>query len=486
MIDDDGLSVLERYRGFLSAAEMARLVEAVQRPLSPALRVNTLKIDVDQARRLWPEWYGWQMRPVPFCAAGWQVVGQHPDLGLTLEHKMGFYYVQDAASMLPVELFHFDAVSQPLVLDMAASPGGKTTHLACKLKDRGLIVANDVNTGRIAALRSNLQRWGTMATVITHYPGERLGEWFPECFDKVLLDAPCSGEGLRTAERRKSRPLSEKRRRMLHHLQVRLLTRAFQALKPGGEVVYATCSLDPDENEAVLDALLKRYPQQATLEAPACALAVPAPGLSSDGAREFHPEIRRAVRLWPHLYDTAGFCAALIRKRDSVPVQTGSPPSRPLTQAGLEAMSRQEVTGILDDLRQAFGFDLGLVLDARALTLWMRGQSVHAIPELFLSRLADLPCVAMGMLVGQRSQDGFIPSHELVARFDAQFTRGRLRLSDEQVKLWLAGRDLRGLGAGRFPLGAVVVMEDDKRRFLGRGKIQRGRIRNLLPRRLIY
>jgi 16S rRNA (cytosine1407-C5)-methyltransferase len=486
MIDDDGSSVLERYRGFLTPAEMARLVEAVQRPLSPALRVNTLKIDVDQARRLWPEWYGWQIRPVPFCAAGWQVMGQPQDLGFTLEHKMGFYYIQDAASMLPVELFHFDEVSRPLVLDMAASPGGKTTHLACKLKDRGLVVANDVNTGRIAALRSNLQSWGTMSTAITHYPGERLGEWFPECFDQVLLDAPCSGEGLRTAERRKSRPVSAKGRRMLHHRQVRLLTCAFQALKPGGQVVYATCSLDPDENEAVLDALLKRYPQQATIEAPARVLAVQAPGLASDGERVFHTEVRRAVRLWPHLYDTAGFCAALVRKRDSVAVETGSPPSRPLAKVGLEAMSRQEVTGIVDDLRQAFGFDLRVVLDTQALTLWIRGQSVYAIPELFLSRLADLPCVAMGMLVGQRSQDGFIPSHELVARFDAQFTRRRLRLSDEQVKVWLAGRDLRGLGVDPFPSGAIVVMEDDKQRFLGRGKIQRGRIRNLLPRRLIY
>ena len=112
-----------------------------------------------------------------------------------------------------------------------------------------------------------------------NYPGERFGSWFPVTFDKVLLDAPCSGESLRTAERRKTQPVSAKERQALHRRQVELLDSAFRALKPGGEVVYATCSLAPEEDEAVLDALLNLYPHQAMVEVIDDLLPTPAPAL---------------------------------------------------------------------------------------------------------------------------------------------------------------------------------------------------------------
>jgi 16S rRNA (cytosine1407-C5)-methyltransferase len=212
---------LERYRDLLDAAEFEQLLQAVQRPLPSAIRINTLKIAVDDARRTWPAWCGWQVRPITFCETGWRVTGG--DIARTLEHKMGFYYIQDAASMLPAEMFGFER-DEPLVLDMAAAPGGKTTHLACKMGDRGLVVANDASARRIPPLRFKLQDWGAMNTAITNYPGERFGDWFPETFDEVLLDAPCSGESLRTAERRKMQPVSTnepqaRRRGGLCHVQ---------------------------------------------------------------------------------------------------------------------------------------------------------------------------------------------------------------------------------------------------------------------------
>ncbi|MGH2592120.1 MAG: NOL1/NOP2/sun family putative RNA methylase, partial [Anaerolineae bacterium] len=301
------LDNLEPYRHLLSLTDLAQIEASIQRPLLPDLRINTLKIGVDEARQAWPAWYGWDVQPLPFCSTGWRIADGGAELSRTIEHRMGFYYIQDAASMLPAEMFRFEEESRPLVLDMAASPGGKTTHLACKINDTGLIIANDTSGGRIGALRSNLQDWGAISTAITNYPGERFGNWFPEVFDKVLLDAPCSGESLRTAERRKSRPVSTKEREQLHQRQARLLTSAFQALKPGGQVAYATCTLAPEEDEAVVEALLNLYPQQATVEAVDRILPIPAPGLASDGERAFHPQVPRAVRLWPHLYDTSGF-----------------------------------------------------------------------------------------------------------------------------------------------------------------------------------
>jgi 16S rRNA (cytosine1407-C5)-methyltransferase len=462
---------------------MARLVQALQRPLPPALRVNTLKISVDEARRRWPEQYGWEIQAIPFCDSGWQINKHQQPLGKTLEHKMGRYYIQDAASMLPVELFQ---PQQPpaLVLDMAASPGGKTTHLACKLQDRGLLIANDSSAGRMAALRLNLERWGTTCSVVTNYPGEQFGAWFPETFEQVLLDAPCSGENLRAAERHKSQPVSAQRRAALQHQQIRLLHSAFQATKPGGQLVYSTCSLHPDENEAVLDALLNSYPEQATI-ASVEHLAT-APALASYQGRAFHPGVRRALRLWPHIYDTAGFFAALLHKLGPVAPQPLPPPRRPSGSQVFQAMHQQEQDSVSERLLQDFGFDLDAVLQERALTLVQRGASVYAAPELFLSRFAGWPCIAMGLAVGEQSEKGLVPAHELVSRFSAQFTQRRLRLVGEQVQMWLAGRDLRGLDTSPYPSRELVLLEDEQGRFLGRGKVLPKRIRNLMPRSLIY
>jgi 16S rRNA (cytosine1407-C5)-methyltransferase len=511
-----------RYRDMLSTAEFERLLRAVQRPLPPAIRINTLKIAVDDACRTWPAQYGWQVQPIPFCEAGWQVTGD--DVAKTLEHKMGFYYIQDAASMLPGEMFgfasspsaspasilspskdaghgsvprHGDAPGsrlhpstssgclEPLVLDMAAAPGGKTTHLVCKTGDCGLVIANDANGARIPPLRAKLQDWGAMNAAITRYPGEQLGGWFPDTFDKVLLDAPCSGESLRTAERRKMQPVSDRERQKLHRRQVELLVSAFQALKPGGELIYATCSLAPEEDEAVLDALLGRYPNRATIEVVDHVLPTPAPALTSDGARAFHPQVARAVRLWPHLYDTSGFFAAKIGKQDSVDVQPSVPPARPLESAGFAPLDRPETARVCDRLFQVYGFDLTAVVERQALALWGHAGVVYAIPELFLAHFADLPCVMTGMRIGEQGDGEFVPSHELVARFGAQFSRRRLALSDEQAAVWLGGRDLRGLES-RHPMGATILLEDGRGRFLGLGQVQTNRIRNLLPRRLVY
>src|SRR5512143_3613502 len=297
---------LDRYRPLLTAEEFSRLQDASARPLPAALRVNTLKIDLATARATWPIEYGWRVQPVPFCEAGWQISGNEQGLSRTVEHRTGFYYLQDAASMLPAEMFDY-SVEFPLILDMAASPGGKTTHLAAKIDDCGVILANDSSSGRIAALRANLQTWGSFSAALTSYPGERYGEWFPDTFDHVLLDAPCSGESLRTAERRKTRFVSQTERLQLQRRQIKLLDSALSAVKPGGQVIYSTCTLAPEEDEAVIDALLDRYPQQIALEAVDRILPLPAPALLEDGAHSFHPDLRKAVRLWPHLYDTSGF-----------------------------------------------------------------------------------------------------------------------------------------------------------------------------------
>ncbi len=478
--------MIERYQTMLTPDDMEQLQQALQRPLYPALRINTLKAHPHTDLHIWAELYGWQMQPVPFCPTGWQITAHGETLGRLLEHRMGFYYIQDASSMLPAELFDFTDMPSPLILDMAASPGGKTTHLVDRIHDQGLIIANDSSKARVGALRTNIQDWGAFSTAITNYPGETLGQWYPDCFDAVLLDAPCSGESLRTAERHKMRFVSAKERQALHRRQVGLLNSAFHALRPGGQVVYATCTLAPEENEAVLEAFLKRYIHQATLEAINHILPKPAPGLMSHGEHIFPPQVRHAIRLWPHLYDTTGFFAALIRKHDSVLVQHLPPPTRSFEQAGLTHVSDREQTMLLDHLATVYAIDLYPIIEQYALSLWKRQQAFYAFPEQFVAQFGHLPTVAIGMLLGEYVDNHFVPSHELVSRFSRYCNTPRLTLSSTQAAIWLSGRDLRGVDLPIPTANApIVVLEDSRQRFLGRGKVLPDRIRNMLPKRVM-
>jgi 16S rRNA (cytosine1407-C5)-methyltransferase len=472
---------LDRYKPLLTAEDFARLQAAIACPLPSALRVNTLKIDLETARSTWPIEYGWQMQPVPFCEAGWQITGNAESLSRTIEHRTGFYYLQDAASMLPAELFE-ETLAFPLILDMAASPGGKTTHLAAKINDCGVILANDSSSGRIAALRSNLQTWGSISTTLTSYPGERFGEWFPNTFDRVLLDAPCSGESLRTAERRKTRFVSQTERLQLQRRQIKLLESALQAAKPGGQIVYSTCTLAPEEDEAVIDALLRQYPQQFVIESVERVLPVPAPGVVHDGDLEFHPDVRHAARLWPHLYDTSGFFAALIRKQSATSHEGAAPPERSLDRSGFSSITEAQQRAVVAQLLNTYGFNLESVLEQQRLKLLQRQDSIYAVPEQLLTHFGDFPCIAIGMLIGEWHESIFVPSHELIARFSVQFAGQRFTLAGDQVKTWLNGGDLRGVDVS-YPVGSIIVLEDDQRRYIGRGKVLRERVRNLLPRR---
>jgi 16S rRNA (cytosine1407-C5)-methyltransferase len=474
--------VLERYAGMLDEVTQEQLMVAMMRSLAPTIRINTLKIGVKEAARAWQQRYGWGMQPVVFCPAGWRLTENAENVSWTREHRMGFYYIQEAASMLPVEMFDFSSEECPLVLDMAAAPGGKTTHIVTQLGDRGLVIANDSNSQRLPSLQGNLQRWGASSVVVTNQPGERFGGWFPEVFDYVLLDAPCSGEALRAVDRHQSRLVSSQERELLQQRQVRLLSSAFQALRPGGQLVYSTCSLAPEEDEAVLDAFLRCYPHQASVEAVDHLLPVSAPGSVFDGRREYNRAVSRAVRLWPHLYDTAGFFAALIRKQASVIVQSVSPPSRSFEKAGYKLLTRQEQDEVVTGVREVYGFDLGGVIERQHLTLWRHGHAVSAVPEQWSSRFAEFPFVAAGMMLGKRSHRGFEPSHELVVRFSSGFMGQRVTIDERLVEVWLAGKNLERGRMPPHPAEGLILVEDSQGRFLGRGKVDGDEIRNMLPR----
>jgi 16S rRNA (cytosine1407-C5)-methyltransferase len=303
---NDLTSALGRYQGILAPERFERLKTCALQAAPSAVRINLLKCDNPKAfiRRLASD-YGWDLSPLPFSECTWQISNAVTSPGKTIEHQLGYFYIQDAASILPVSLFS-TSTKPRLTLDMAASPGGKTTQLIDSVSDQALVIANDSSASRLKALRSVTEIWGTLNTVLTNFPGEKWGTWFPDTFDRVLLDAPCSMESLRDSPSHPHRPISQDERLRLAERQLALLTSAVSATKIGGEVVYSTCSLAPEEDEFVLDAILKRFPDSIEIEQ-SRSKAYHTQGLTSFEARELDSAIQGSLRVWPDAFKPMDF-----------------------------------------------------------------------------------------------------------------------------------------------------------------------------------
>ena len=481
--EDTLQGALDLFAPLLPAGELTLLMNELKKPLLTALRINPLKSDPAQSLPDWINRYGWELKQVPYCPLGYWVEKSETIPSQTIEHLLGHYYIQDAASMLPVELFDFDGLENPLILDMAASPGGKTTHLVSRSGDRGLIVANDSSRDRLTALRIVLSNSGSTCVAVTNYPGERFGQWYPETFDRILLDAPCSMQSLRSTDSHPMRPITNREKQSLAQRQTRLLASAFQTLKIGGQVVYSTCTLTSDEDEGVLDALIKLYPAAVQIDRLDAHLPYPAPGLLNDAQRSFHPSVENAARLWPHRYGTSGFFAARITKLQSVPSRPVTPPARPLEQAGWFPLAPNRANHLTAELRDSYGFDLAELLQSARLSLWEHNQSLFVFPDAFLEHFAGLPVQALGLLLGENSPDGIQLSQEWITRFGRQFKQGIIQIEADQLSPWLAGEDLQISGFDETLNNKMVWVCDADQRSLGRGKLSGGKLKNLLPRR---
>lgn len=276
--------------------------------LKRSIRVNTLKISVKELKeRL--SWQ-WKLEEIPWIKEGFWVEHKEGrrDIGNTLEHALGYFYVQEAASMIPPLVLK--PKKNDLVLDLSAAPGSKTTQLAAMMKNSGLIIANDIKGERISALGINLQRCGVTNTVITKFPGQRFPDFL---FDKILVDAPCSATGTIMRSWKTLRIWNPKMVTHLSFLQKKIISRAFELLKPKGTLVYSTCSLEPEEDEGVIDFLLNNY-QEARLEKIEIKNLKKSPLILEFGKNKYSKKINKCLRIWPQDNNTEGFFVAKIRK----------------------------------------------------------------------------------------------------------------------------------------------------------------------------
>jgi tRNA (cytosine49-C5)-methyltransferase len=279
--------------------------------LRRCIRVNTLKISIDELKaRLSPEWH---LTQVPWCKEGFWIKhkgegdSHRRDVGNLPEHALGYIFIQEAASMLPP--LALDPQPGEKILDMCASPGSKTTQIAQYMKNEGILVSNDFRLDRIKALGLNVQRMGIKNCILSMQEG-RFFKGFS--FDRILVDAPCSGTGTIRKSWKTLRIWNPTMIRRLAGTQKILLETAYQNTKPGGVIVYSTCSLEPEEDEGVITHLLERHPD-AELEDIVLEIKRSAPVMEFDG-KQFNPQVERCLRIWPQDNDTEGFFVARIRK----------------------------------------------------------------------------------------------------------------------------------------------------------------------------
>ena len=362
---------------------------------------------------------------------------------------------------------------------MAASPGGKTTHLVSRMQDKGLILANDSSQGRIQALRIVLQHWGAENCAITRFPGESFGAWFPEVFDRVLIDAPCSMQGLRTTESHPARSVTPKESRQLAKRQVALLSSALQAVRVGGEVVYSTCTLAPEEDEEVVETILKYFGGSVTLLNAQKFLPEPAPGINAIGEEIFQVGMEKTIRLWPHRYNTAGFFACLFTKNDVFETRIRNAPSHSMEKAGFIELTWKDQKSFSLEFEETFGFPLWDYLSDHQRTLIRRDEKVFVFPRMLLERFADLPVQSAGLHLCMVTPEGITPTFDWAARFGLQCKTIAVVLEDNLVSGWLKGNDLATLPGVEKQDSTIRMVSNQNGQFIGRGKLVSGVLKNL-------
>lgn len=277
-----------------------------------AIRINTLRMNADDFKKRLIK-LRVEYRDLPFTPLGLEIVNDHIPLSHTIDFFLGYFHYQGVASQIPALVL--DVQPGQRVLDIAAAPGSKSTQLAALMKNQGVLILNDRSQQRLQALNVNVQRAGMINQVILNLAGERISKIYPSWFDKVLVDAPCSALGTLAGSPEVASWWSIEKLKKLCISQKQLLISAYKALKIGGELVYSTCSITPEENEQLIDWMLDHYPLRV-MDIPKRADFPGSGGITSYQGQRFRPKLQKALRLYPHQHGTEGFFVIKLKKMD--------------------------------------------------------------------------------------------------------------------------------------------------------------------------
>lgn len=431
-------------RGLLTDEELQRYVAAFHDDFYRGIRINTLKCSAEKAKELLP----FELSPAPFCENGFYIPFETKGLGLHPLHHAGAFYAQEPSAMSAVTVLSAEPGDR--VLDLCAAPGGKSTQIAAQLGGKGLLWSNEIIKSRANILLSNIERMGIANAVVSSCRPDRLCEALSGYFDKVLVDAPCSGEGM---FRRDDAAVSEWSAEHSHacaERQLAILNSAAEALCEGGTLVYSTCTFSREENEGVIERFL-------------------------DSHKDFEPEdcgvsfgrraLGFAVRILPEDGGEGHFAAKLRKKGERLP-RSGS---------GFHAVRTPEVKEaerLYDEL--LVGRPFGERFESA-------GDKLLLLPEEDIPALHGLGILRAGLLFGEIKKNRIEPCHALFMASKPEQLKQcvALKLSDERLGRFLRGEEIEADSSLR---GFTAVLTEGIT--TGFGKAVNGTLKNRYPKGL--
>ena len=395
--------------------EYEDFLKSLERPRAVALRFNPLKGNAPQLPFV--------QDPVPWEARGYYYDPEARP-GLHIYHEAGVYYLQEASAMAPVQLL--DPRPGEKICDLCAAPGGKTTQIAGRMLGEGFLLCNEINPKRAKILSRNIERMGVPNALVTNEHPANLAARFPGFFDRVLVDAPCSGEGMFRKEEAAVTDWSQETVEMCAHRQGEILHSAARMVRPGGRLVYSTCTFAPEEDEQAVAAFLADHPE-FTPE------AVDAPW--------FVPGENGSFRMWPHKLLGEGHFAAVLKKAESEG-------EADIPECPAEKLPRQWT---------AFAKEQGITLPEGKAVFF--GNNLFWAPE-DMPSLQKLKVLRPGLELGEVKKDRFEPAHALALWLKICANEHSFPAESQEAKAYLHGEVISSekkgwclVKAGQYSIG---------------------------------
>ena len=388
------------------------------------LRVNTNKISVDDFLKIAP----WELEPIPWINNGFYYDGRQIQPAKHPYYHAGLYYFQEPSAMTPAHLLPIEPGDK--VLDLCAAPGGKATELGARLEGTGLLVANDISSSRAKGLLKNIELMGIGNALVMSEEPDKLMNYFEGFFDKLLIDAPCSGEGMFRKEPRMMKDWEEKGPKYYWEVQKKIIFQGAKMLKDGGLLLYSTCTFDPGENEQVVEHLLTNCPEFSIV-------GVESHEGFSEGLPRFtkskDEELKKTVRLYPHKLRGEGHYIALLKKNNKT-----------CTENNKEKSSRELQSGNINKIpEELLEFLLSIKRKVEIKQIYMKDERVYCLPKETPS-LTGLRFLRTGLYLGDLKKKRFEPSQALAMNLrKEEFTLIiDFEIEDGRVMKYLKGETL--------------------------------------------
>lgn len=429
----------KRMQGLLGA-EYEPFRQSYEQDRYYGLRYNPLKTTEEAFQ---------EMMPFTLEKVSWAKEGYYYDAkeqpGRHVLHEVGAYYIQEPSAMAVVEIL--DPKPGEVILDLCAAPGGKSTQIAGRMQGRGLLVSNEIIPGRAKILSQNIERMGIRNCVVCNESPDRMEKFFPAFFDRIVVDAPCSGEGMFRKDDTAIAEWSPEHVQMCAERQQTILEAASGMLKPGGMLVYSTCTFAPTENEGVISRFVKEH-TDFTIEKVCCDPAF------GEGRPEWTEEpavgLEHTMRLFPHRLKGEGHYIAVLRKAGTL-LKEAAGMMQPYQRYGVQNESRKKGRGkqqndcrMEEDVNSFLHSELGLRedwLDSQGGTLQLFGEQLYLVPAQMIP-LKGLKVVRPGLHLATDKKNRLEPAHALALALQPRETERQRGLTLEETEKYLHGESL--------------------------------------------